>query len=419
MQRHGSAFGDRREHRGHGAALEGKTPGQELVEHHAESEQVALGVEFTIVDSFRWHVRRSAHERPVVRQRGGLAVDLAGEAEVDDPHAPRLAFEKHVGRLDVAVEDAAAMRGGEPRGDLLADPQDVAEWERAGDVAVVAERPPFEQLHDDVGHALMLAHLMDRHHMRVLDRSEGSALADEPLPGGRVAGVTGRHHLDRHSAVEAVVVGQVDAAHRSGTDQAEHPIVADRPGRRLVHHDAGISGHLEARFTHERGGQRRVCRLGVALIAADDERAEGIAAVHAARLLDDDPLLEVGRQTADDAGGEQAELPLRRIDKLQFVGGGTEGLEHRGRRPGFFHAHHPMDDRFGVFDQVERLPSWVDERAGHLHEMRRQKLSELPDDLGQGAAGRQGEFLEHRHRVGVGIDAGREVFLARHRRARH
>ena len=79
------------------------------------------------------------------------------------------------------------MRRSEPLGDLAAYPQGL--WQRHAPHLrpVCAECFTVQALHDDIGQAelvttlTMLAHLMDRDHVRVLDGSSRPALADEPL----------------------------------------------------------------------------------------------------------------------------------------------------------------------------------------------------------------------------------------------
>ena len=123
------------------------------------------------------------------------------------------------------------MGGGEPRGDLPADPQHDRHRQRhqAG-----RQRQPLEVLHHKVGTPLVLAYAMDREHMRMADGRCGSALAEKPLPGPGVAGPRATHHLDGHAAVEQLVSGQVDPPHRTRADQAEHWVVADSGRHRLA-----------------------------------------------------------------------------------------------------------------------------------------------------------------------------------------
>ena len=79
------------------------------------------------------------------------------------------------------------MRRREPLGDLAADPQGLWQRHAAHLCAVCAECLAVQALHDDIGQAAllaalpMLAHLMDRDHVRVLDGGGRPALTDEPL----------------------------------------------------------------------------------------------------------------------------------------------------------------------------------------------------------------------------------------------
>ena len=79
------------------------------------------------------------------------------------------------------------MRRREPIGDLATDPQGLRQRHAAHLRAVCAERFAVQALHDDIGQAAlfaaltMLAHLMDRDDVRVLDGGGRPALAEEPL----------------------------------------------------------------------------------------------------------------------------------------------------------------------------------------------------------------------------------------------
>ena len=85
------------------------------------------------------------------------------------------------------MDEASSMRRREPLGDLAADPQGLGQRHAAHLRAVCAECVTVQALHDDVGQAAlcaaltMLAHLMDRDHMGMLDGGGRPALADEPL----------------------------------------------------------------------------------------------------------------------------------------------------------------------------------------------------------------------------------------------
>ena len=77
--------------------------------------------------------------------------------------------------------------GGQPLGDLPADPQHLGHVERAGPVEFLLERLAGDELHHQVGQRL-LADLVDLHHVLVPDLRRRPGLAQKPLAGGRRGG---------------------------------------------------------------------------------------------------------------------------------------------------------------------------------------------------------------------------------------
>ena len=93
--------------------LERRLAGDELVQHDPERVDVAALVGRIAFDLLRRHVRRRAEHRAA---RGHARVaDRAREPEVGDADAALL-VDEHVLRLEIAVDDALGVRGGEARG---------------------------------------------------------------------------------------------------------------------------------------------------------------------------------------------------------------------------------------------------------------------------------------------------------------
>ena len=102
----------------------------------------------------------------------------AREAEVGDAHATVL-VEEQVGRLHVAVHDSPRVRVVERIGDVAADARGLRGAQEVAAVEHRAQAAAFEQL-DDHERLLVLAPVVDRHDVRVVQRGRDLGLGAEP-----------------------------------------------------------------------------------------------------------------------------------------------------------------------------------------------------------------------------------------------
>ena len=156
------------------------------------------------------------------RQHVQIGVDPGnGDAEVGNPHLSAV-VDQNVRRLEVAVQHAACVRGGQPAGQLAGDVHDLLGWHAADAAKQRGEVFAGDELHR-VEHdaALGLAdveHPADRG-MRDLPRQAN--LVEQPRP--RVW--TGRvDHLQRHRHLQDQIVGAPDVAHAAAPDARDHPV---------------------------------------------------------------------------------------------------------------------------------------------------------------------------------------------------
>ena len=100
--------------------MEGRLPGEELVEDAGEREDVAAAVDLLVAAGLLGaHVGRGAHHHA---GRGQLLVHLAHRArDAEVGHQHPIVLEHDVVGLDVPVDDALLVRVGERRGDRAAD----------------------------------------------------------------------------------------------------------------------------------------------------------------------------------------------------------------------------------------------------------------------------------------------------------
>ena len=97
-----------------------------------------------------------------------------------------------------------------------ADLADLAVAEVAGAAALV-EGLAVDELGDEQGAAVLLAHLVEGDDPGMVEARRGLRLAQHPVAAGRPAGVD---RLDRDRALEAAVPGLVDRAEAAAADAA-------------------------------------------------------------------------------------------------------------------------------------------------------------------------------------------------------
>ena len=98
-----------------GFALEGQAARKHLVEDDPQGPDVGSGVDVLAEELLGRHVG-DGPDGAAGPGQAGLAGDL-GQAEIGDP-GDALLRDEDVGRLDVAVDDAVRMGGGQAVGDL-------------------------------------------------------------------------------------------------------------------------------------------------------------------------------------------------------------------------------------------------------------------------------------------------------------
>ena len=184
----------------------------------------------------------------------------AGQAEVGDLDALDAVFEQDVGRLDVAMDQALLVSGGQAGGDLAADAEDLLQLQRAFAVDFVLERLAVDELHHQVGRLVRVVDGVDRDDVIVMHGRGGRGLAEEALDGGRIGGQLRGHHLDGHDAAELGVEGPQHDAHAAVADDFDDLVFAG-----LADELADAIG-LVARLSRRAGG--RSIR-GAAGVAAD------------------------------------------------------------------------------------------------------------------------------------------------------
>jgi len=160
---------------------------------------------------------------------GGAAVLLAGQAEVAE-FRHSAAGEHDVAGLDVAMDEADAVRVAEGVGDVPHDIQRQGLVERALAHDHLVDGFAVHVFHGEVVEAVAFAGLEALDDVAVVQAADGLRLPDEPPDVFLVPGEPRRKDLDRHEAVHAELAGLIDDAHAAAADLAEEFVASESPG---------------------------------------------------------------------------------------------------------------------------------------------------------------------------------------------
>ena len=244
---------------------ERRPPREHLEEHDPEGVLVGARLDPGAPPLLGRHVARGPHgdaglgelHRRGVLLVGPAPVDL-GQAEVEDPR-PRRArrgaaepLEEHVVRLEIAVDDPGGVRRSQGLGHLARDPPGLLRLDAPARGDLLAEAPPLEQRHHQVGPAIVeLADGEDVDDARVLHVVRRPRLALEPRRERGVLGEGPREDLHRDPLLDRRLLGRVHGAHPARAEAVLDAIGTD--------HGAGLElrrrpGHPQPlRFAASRG----------------------------------------------------------------------------------------------------------------------------------------------------------------------
>ena len=253
-------------------ALAGQGPCQRFVQAHAQRVLIAARGRDLPQPLLGRHVRERPHHRAALGQRRALlgivaAIArlgvgdgvLAGQPEVDDPHAA-LTIDHRVAGLDVPVHEARVV-------DRLQTPRvlTVRIDDPLGRGLLIVHPPPQrlprDQLHRDEHLRTVAADLENLHHVRMRDPSQRSRLAYHPGLDTRVRVTAARREeLDGDRTLERLVEGLEHHAHSPRADLLAKRVPADARRR--------------GRFVEQAGRDRSPHQLGVGAVLLDQLRGQ-------------------------------------------------------------------------------------------------------------------------------------------------
>ena len=279
----------RRHDRAGGRAAERRHAGDQLVEDHAEREDVDARVERLAGTLLGRHVARRArrgrhaaaleHRRPSGRQLVAADHRVARQPEVDELDAA-LRRQHHVLRLQIAMDHALGVELGEALGDLGRDVDDLRHRHLPAPHPL-AQRAAGHVLHRDEGEAVVRPDVVHPRDPLVLHPCGDPGLAQQPRVVGRVAIRVGRvEDLERDDPVQHRVGRRVDRPHPAAAQAALDQVARRRAPRRSRRHRAARPARRRVRHGAEHGlglevglaGAVARYRLGLALARAERNR---------------------------------------------------------------------------------------------------------------------------------------------------
>jgi len=174
--------------------------------------------------------------------------DRFRDAEVG--HGRRAAGEQDVVRLDVAVDDAAAVRVDERARDVLENAHRFAHRERSAREAR-AQRLAFDERHDEERETVGLSRAQHRHDVRMLQRRREHDLALEAVHGDRGGELVREHLHDDHSS-ERVVLRDETRRHPSTAKFAIESVGGTEGALELVSENSHVECGEAAGYTNLR-----------------------------------------------------------------------------------------------------------------------------------------------------------------------
>src|SRR5262245_21607846 len=158
--------------------------------------------------------------------------------------------DEHVRRFEIAMNDATGVARAERRQHVRRDRHRLFDAERPAR-QMLRQGLAFEQLHRDEQIAALFADIVDLADVGVVDAGGRARLAPESLTHGVVV-LEAEQHLQRHRALQALVVRLVYDAHPASAELPGDRVMSDSRRRVTSSVDTGGAPHRAGRVWPQR-----------------------------------------------------------------------------------------------------------------------------------------------------------------------
>ena len=234
----------------HAVGLVGHLAGQQLIKDQAHREDVGTLVEILAQGLLRRHVVHGADQGAGLGH--AVAFEGAGQAEIHHQHPAGLVAHD-VLRLQVAVNDACAVRGFERAAGLLHDLDRFLGSKFSLLLHQAAQVLTLDELHGDELHAVGLAQVVDPDDVLVGDLGGQKQFLLEAVNDGLVAGQIRADDFQRHHAIQFDVARLVDRAHPAFAQDLQDFVTLPQKLTRFQHRRIGLGSRLPRRGLSREG----------------------------------------------------------------------------------------------------------------------------------------------------------------------
>ena len=214
--------------------------GQELVQHHAEGEDVTAGIKALPRRLLRRHIGQRTDDDSCLGLQLSHGRRIAVAVFFRQGRQPKVGKlrvaarrDENVLRFDVAMKDAGLVRGRKAVGHACQQIRDLAPC-RTRRRHPGVEGPGIHNLGDEVRMSIRLASLVDGHDVRMIQRRGGERLPFEAMARHRVGNLT-REDFDGHLALQARVPSLVHLSHAARAEHRDNFVRADSRARGETH----------------------------------------------------------------------------------------------------------------------------------------------------------------------------------------